>query len=93
MARIGRRVFVTHCEGFGFDSDNNRFEVNEDLNRRCTDLNRATKLIQKKYKNNRIVIKTIEIKSKYYSMPVEVFLENCDQITDYEKNVKEIQNV
>lgn len=94
MSRIGRRIFCTRCVGFGFDENNNRFDVDETLFRRCTDINRATSLIQKKYNNPRIVIKTIEITSKYCSMPADYFFAHCDQITDSDSQIeKENENV
>lgn len=80
--RIGRRMFVTHCTGFGFDAENNKFLINEDIPRRVNSIARATLIIQKQYDNPRIIIEGITITSKYYSMPVDVFIKNCDQVTE-----------
>ena len=81
MSRIGRRVYVTHCTGIGFDSNNKLVDVVVDLLGNIDSVERANVRARKKLGNNRITIQSIEHSSKYYSMPIDVFIDNCDKVT------------
>lgn len=82
MARIGRRIYVTHCKGIGFDEDNNMIDIEVDLVGNVSDLQRANWRVRKKLNNQRVTLSSIERTSKYYSMPLETFIDNADSITD-----------
>ena len=81
MSRIGRRVYVTHCKGVGFDDDNKLINIETDLLGNIDSVERANVRVRKKLGNNRITIQSIEHSSKYYSMPLEVFIDNCDKVS------------
>lgn len=87
--RIGRTVYETHVRGFGIDSENKRFEIDETINRRCNSVMKATRLIQTKYDNPRIILDSITVTSSYYSMPIEHFLAECDEVTKHEEKIVE----
>lgn len=82
MSRIGRRVYVTHCTGIGFDADNKLINIETDLLGNIDSVERANVRVRKKLCNNRITIQSIDHSSKYYSMPLDVFIDNCDKVTD-----------
>ena len=80
--RIGRRIYVTHCEGVGFDQDNNVINVNVDLLGNISDIQRANSMVRRKLGNNRITLKSLNTTSKYYSMSVPDFIEHADKVTE-----------
>ena len=55
--------------------------IETDLLGNIDSVERANVRVRKKLGNNRITIQSIDHSSKYYSMPLDVFIDNCDKVT------------
>lgn len=84
MARIGRTIYTTHCEGIGFDENNNVININVDILGNINDIKRANGIVRHKLNNNRITLKSISATSRHYSMPLEKFIEQADIVTEHD---------
>lgn len=80
--RIGRRVYTTVCSVVTFDDNNEMKRVDVHLYGNINDKERATSKVAKKLGTNRVIVEEMETSSKYYSMPIEAFVEHADSITD-----------
>lgn len=78
--RVGRRVYVTVCECVLFDDDNEMKTETIELYGNINDKEHATSKVAKKLGTNRVIVKKMETSSKYYSMPLETFIENADSV-------------
>ena len=80
--RVGRRIFVTHCVGVMFDDNNDMHDFAYDIVGNITSPKRATNIIKKRLNLDRVLVKQVSVTSKFYSMPVQKFIENADKTTD-----------
>lgn len=75
--RIGRRINITYCRGFFYNTQNAKTGFFETL-WGDYDLERATREIAKKMGTQRLMIEAVEYDEMFCSMPLSTFVENCD---------------
>lgn len=80
MRSIGRKFCWSNCSGMRYNYDTKEFE---DFS--CTILGnytpmRATKYVQKNYKDETIIIFNVEIEEHYHKMSAEKFLQESERI-------------
>lgn len=80
--RIGRRVYETMCQVLMYDKDNNQVELEVPLIGNINDLERATSKVAKQLGTTRVMVKSMETISHYYSMPMSDFIKHADCVTD-----------
>ena len=80
--RIGRRVYETMCHVLMYDKDNNQVELEVLLLGNINDLERATSKVAKQLGTSRVMVKSMETTSHYYSMLMSEFIKHADCVTD-----------
>lgn len=80
--RIGRRVFTTMCHCLMYDKDNNPVEIDVPLLGNINSIERATTKAAKQLGTQRVIVKSMETNSYYYSMPISEFINNADKVTE-----------
>ena len=79
--RIGRKVTVTTCTCVivnGRDVEHEEVELYGDYN----DVTRATNAVRKKLGTQQVLVESVKHRSAYYSMPIEKFVQEADQVTE-----------
>ena len=80
--RIGRRIYTTDCHCIMYDKDNNPVEIDVPLLGNINDLNRATTKVAKQLGTQRVIVKSMETNSYYYSMLTSEFIKHADKVTE-----------
>ena len=80
--RIGRRVYETMCQVLMYDKDNNQVEREVSLLGNINDFERATSKVAKQLGTTRVMVKSMETTSHYYSMPMSEFIKHADTVND-----------
>ena len=80
--RIGRRVYETLCNVLMYDKDNNQVELDVPIIGNINNLERATSIVARQLGTTRVLVKSMETTSHYYSMPVSDFIKHADCVTD-----------
>lgn len=80
--RIGRRVYETMCKVLMYDKDNNQVELEVPLLGNINDLERATSKVSRQLGTTRVMVKSMETTSHYYSMPMSEFIKHADVVND-----------
>ena len=80
--RIGRRVYETMCQVLMYDKDNNQVELEVLLLGNINDLERATSKVARQLGTSRVMVKSMETTSHYYSMLMSEFIKHADCVTD-----------
>lgn len=80
--RIGRRVYETMCQVLMYDKDNNQVELEVLLLGNINDLERATSKVAKQLGTSRVMVKSMETTSHYYSMLMSEFIKHADCVTE-----------
>lgn len=80
--RIGRRVYETLCNVLMYDKDNNQVELDVPIIGNINNLERATSMVARQLGTTRVLVKSMETTSHYYSMPVSDFIKHADCVTD-----------
>lgn len=80
--RIGRRVYETLCNVLMYDKDNNQVELDVPIIGNINNLERATSMVARQLGTTRVLVKSMNTTSKYYSMTVSDFIKHADSVTD-----------
>lgn len=80
--RIGRRIMTTICDCLVSDKDKNISQVTVTLHGNYSDPTRATNACKKKLGVKRLLVQGIETDVKYYSMPIDKFVTEADQVSE-----------
>ena len=80
--RIGRRVYETLCNVLMYDKDNNQVELDVPIIGNINNLERATSIVARQLGTTRVLVKSMETTSHYYSMNVSDFIKHADCVTD-----------
>lgn len=80
--RIGRRVYETLCNVLMYDKDNNQVELDVPIIGNINNLERATSIVARQLGTTRVLVKSMETTSHYYSMSVSDFIKHSDCVTD-----------
>lgn len=80
--RIGRRVYKTLCNVLMYDKDNNQVELDVPIIGNINNLERATSIVARQLGTTRVLVKSMETTSHYYSMTVSDFIKYADCVTD-----------
>lgn len=80
--RIGRRVYETLCNVLMYDKDNNQVELDVPIIGNINNLERATSIVARQLGTTRVLVKSMETTSHYYSMAVSDFIKHADCVTD-----------
>lgn len=80
--RIGRRINTTVCDCLIVDKDMNTVQREVVLHGDYSNITRATNACKKKLGVKRLLVQGIQTTSKYYSMPIDHFIEEADQVSE-----------
>lgn len=81
-SRIGRRIYTTDCNCLMYDKENNPVEIDVPLLGNINSIERATTKASKQLGTQRVIVKSMETHSYYYSMPVSEFIKHADKVTE-----------
>lgn len=80
--RIGRRIYETTCEVLMYDKDNNPVELTVPIIGNINKLELATTKVAKQLGTNRVLVKSMETNSRFYSMTMSDFIKHADRVTE-----------
>lgn len=80
--RIGRRIYTTVCQVIMYDENNELKEIEVSLIGNHNDPNKTAMKVARMLGTSQVIVKKMDVTSKYYSMTMDTFTKYADKITD-----------